>query len=88
MDISTSGVVEQKRITVFFSSAREDEKLLNELKKHLHPFQRQKLIEHWQDREIKAGSEWESEVKKERETAHILLRLVSLDFIASGRASA
>jgi hypothetical protein len=64
MDISPSGVAEQKRITVCFCSAREDEKLLNELKKHLHPLQRQELIELWHDRAIKAGSEWKPEIKK------------------------
>jgi hypothetical protein len=83
MDITASEAAEQKRVTVFFCYARKDEPLLNQLKNHLQPLQRQGLIKFWYDREIRAGSEWEPEIKKQLDTAQIILLLVSPDFIAS-----
>ncbi len=63
--------------------AHEDEALLNKLKTHLRPLQRQGLIDVWHDRDISAGTEWESEIKKHLNEAEIILLLVSPDFIDS-----
>ncbi len=70
-------------ITIFFCYAHEDEVLLNQLKSHLKPLQRQGLIDLWHDRDISAGSEWEKEIDKHLNTAQIILLLVSPDFMAS-----
>src|SRR5215470_4516518 len=70
-------------ITIFFCYAREDEALLNKLKTHLRPLQRQSLIDVWYDREISAGTEWEQEIKEHLNTAQIILLLVSPDFMDS-----
>ena len=40
---------------IFFCYAHEDKTLLNKLKSHLRPLQRQNLIEMWYDRNISAG---------------------------------
>ena len=50
MDITASEAAEQKRVTIFFCYAHEDELLLNQLKNHLQPLQRQGLIKLWYDR--------------------------------------
>lgn len=42
-----------------FCYAHEDEPLLNKLKTHLRPLQRQGLIDVWNDHNISAGSDWE-----------------------------
>lgn len=68
---------------VFICYAREDESLLRTLEKHLWPLKRQGLIEPWHDREITAGSDWEEEIKKQLDTADLILLLVSPDFMAS-----
>jgi len=68
---------------IFFCYAHEDEPLLNELKKHLQPLQRQKLISTWHDRDISAGTEWEQKINQHLDTAEIILLLVSPDFMAS-----
>lgn len=68
---------------VFFCYAREDEMLLNQLKRHLRPLQRQKLIELWFDRDIKAGENWEQEIREHLDDAQIILLLISPDFMDS-----
>lgn len=70
-------------VSVFFCYAHEDEALLNKLKTHLRPFQRQGLIDVWHDRDISAGTEWEREIKKHLNEARIILLLVSPDFMNS-----
>jgi TIR domain/WD domain, G-beta repeat len=70
-------------INIFFCYAREDEELLNKLKTHLRPFQRQGIIDVWYDRDIGAGADWEQEIKQHLNAAQIVLLLVSPDFIDS-----
>src|SRR5947209_18333992 len=70
-------------VKVFFCYAHEDEALLNNLKAHLRPLQRQGLIDVWHDRDISAGTEWEKAIKKEMNEAQIILLMVSPDFIVS-----
>ena len=70
-------------IEVFFSYAHEDEKWRRELEKHLSILQRNGLITGWNDREILAGTEWAQQIDDHLNTAHIILLLVSPDFMAS-----
>src|SRR5207249_6348352 len=70
-------------VKIFFCYAREDEPLLEKLKQHLKPLQRQGLIDIWYDRDISAGTEWESEIKKHLNSADIILLLVSPAFMSS-----
>src|ERR1700738_4245190 len=70
-------------IKIFFCYAREDEGLLNKLKAHLNPLNVQGLIDVWHDRDISAGTEWESEIHRHLNEAEIILLLVSPQFIAS-----
>lgn len=74
---------EQQVIKIFCCYAHQDEQLLNKLKAHLKPQQRQGLIQIWHDRDISAGAEWESEIEEQLNTAQIVLLLVSPDFMAS-----
>ena len=70
-------------VKIFFCYAHEDEELLNKLKAHLTPLQRQGLIATWHDRDINAGDEWEQEIKEQLNSAQIILLLVSPAFIVS-----
>ncbi len=70
-------------VKIFFCYAREDELLLNKLKTHLRPLQREGLIEVWYDRDISAGTEWETEIKERLNAAQIVLLLVSPDSMDS-----
>ncbi len=74
---------QSNEIAIFCCYAREDEKLLDELRAHLSSLQRQKVISVWHDGDISAGAEWELEVKEHLSNANIILLLISSDFIRS-----
>lgn len=68
---------------VFVSYSHRDERQLNELKTHLSPLERLKLIETWYDRRIVAGEDFGEKINENIDSADIILLLVSADFIAS-----
>src|SRR5712692_995809 len=70
-------------VKIFCCYAHEDEPLLKKLKTHLFPLQRAGLVDVWYDRDISAGSDWEQQIKERLNTAHIILLLVSPDFMSS-----
>lgn len=72
-----------RTVEVFISYAHEDEVHWNELSKHLSLLKRRGVISVWHDRQIGAGREWKSEIETHLNTAHIILLLVSADFLAS-----
>jgi hypothetical protein len=73
----------EQPIKVFFSYSHRDEELRQELKDHLSLLINDGVIKAWDDRDIEAGSEWETEIKQELEQADIILLLISKDFLAS-----
>ncbi|HEX7956988.1 MAG TPA: COR domain-containing protein [Pyrinomonadaceae bacterium] len=68
---------------VFVSYSHKDERQLNELKTHLSPLERLKLIETWYDRRIVAGEDFGEKINENLDSADVILLLVSADFIAS-----
>jgi tetratricopeptide (TPR) repeat protein len=70
-------------LKIFYSYARRDKKLRDELATHLSSLQRQGLIAGWYDGEIRAGSERDAELKKYLNLSDIILLLISPDFVAS-----
>ncbi len=70
-------------LKICFCYAREDETLLDQLKRHLKPLERQGIIDGWYDQDISADTEWEREIHEHLNTAHIILLLISPDFISS-----
>lgn len=69
--------------TLVFSYSHADEALRNELEIHLSPLKRMGTISAWHDRRIAPGQEFEHEIDRYFAEAHIILLLVSSDFIAS-----
>ena len=70
-------------IKVFFSYSHKDEQLRDELATHLKFLERNDVILTWHDRQIPAGTNWKTQIDENLNTAHIILLLVSADFIAS-----
>ena len=70
-------------IRLFYSYAPKDESFRKELEKHLSLLKRQGLIAEWDNRNISAGTEWASEIDSHLNTAHVILLLISSDFLAS-----
>ncbi|GER88640.1 hypothetical protein KDW_28020 [Dictyobacter vulcani] len=68
---------------LFYAYADEDERLLKKLNKHLSLLVRQELISPWSSQNIAAGTLWDQELRARLNAAHIILLLVSADFIAS-----
>lgn len=63
--------------------ARQDKDMRDELDRHLSGMKRKQLITSWSDREILPGQEWKKEIDTQLNRAHLILLLISADFIAS-----
>src|SRR6266566_7948596 len=72
-----------ERLEIFCCYAHQDQPLLFKLKTHLAPLERVGLVSIWHDTDISPGAEWEEEINEHLDTAHIILLLVSPDFMAS-----
>jgi hypothetical protein len=70
-------------LEVFYSYSHKDEDLRNELGAHLSVLERSGLIVAWHDRRIGAGEEWSKEIDAHIRSAHVILLLISPDFLAS-----
>ena len=73
------------KINVFLSYSHKDEELKEALDNHLSALKRNGQIAVWNNRKIVGGQEWSEEIKQELNSAHIVLMLISADFIASDR---
>jgi hypothetical protein len=72
-----------KSVKVFCSYSHKDERYLTKLKAHLAGLTREGLIEEWHDRKILPGQEWEEAIAENLTTAHIIILLVTPDFMGS-----
>lgn len=72
-----------EKINIFISYSHEDESYKDKLEKHLSILKRNKIIETWHDRKIIPGEDWDKKIMEELENAHIILLLVSVDFLSS-----
>jgi len=70
-------------LKVFISYSHRDKDLLAELNSHLANLRNLALIEQWTDNEIQAGTEWEADIWSHFNSAHILILLISADFLSS-----
>jgi hypothetical protein len=70
-------------IRLFYSYSHADEELRLELEKHLCLLERRGLIAGWHDRKIVASDDWGREIDENLDSAHIILLLISANFISS-----
>ncbi len=80
---SMASTKETLPIKIFYCYAHEDKDLRDRIDKHLGILKRLGQVVGWYDREIQAGTEWEHEIEENLGTAHIILLLVSADFVDS-----
>lgn len=72
-----------QKLNVFISYSHKDEAFKEALDAHLTILKRSEKINTWNDRAILAGTEWNDEIKQQLEDAHIILLLISANFLAS-----
>ncbi len=72
-----------RTLEVFISYADEDSHLQHDIEKQLINLKRQNIIKTWHKQNISAGEEIVREIDSHLSTAHIILLLVSPDFVAS-----
>jgi tetratricopeptide (TPR) repeat protein len=70
-------------VEIFCSYAHKDESLREQMEAHLSSLRREGKIKHWHDRLIKPGENWKGKIDAHLERAHIILLLISADFIKS-----
>jgi hypothetical protein len=70
-------------LRVFLSYSHRDAQLCERFLVHLSQLRRQGLIEPWHDRRITAGGEWADVIDERLNAAHLIVLLVSADFLAS-----
>jgi len=68
---------------IFFSYSKRDREYLEELHRHLSPLRRQGKVQPWDDGDMRAGEEWDREIKRELYNADIILLLVSANFLST-----
>jgi len=73
----------RNQVSLFYSYASTDERLRNKLSNHLSTLAKQKLITQWHNRNISAGTARADQIDHYINTAHIILLLISSDFLAS-----
>jgi hypothetical protein len=72
-----------RSLELFYCYAREDRALRDALDKQLTDLRRSGLITTWYDGEIIPGTPWEQDIETHLKNAHVILLLVSADFIFS-----
>ncbi len=70
-------------LDLLISYSHKDETRYDELAKHLKPLEYEGIIRPWHDRRITAGREFDVDISIELNRAHIVLLLVSPDFLNS-----
>jgi hypothetical protein len=73
----------QPEITIFFSYAQPDQVLQERLAIHLSQLKRDGMIKEWSDQQIPVGSDRSQAIDQAMRSAHIVLLLISADFLAS-----
>jgi len=70
-------------LRLFLSYSHHDEDLCDRFTVHLSQLKREGLIAPWSDRLITAGKDWAGAIDENLNSAHIIVLLVSPDFLAS-----
>jgi hypothetical protein len=68
---------------VFYSYSHKDTEFRNQIGTFLAPLRHNNKIVEWHDRKIEPGANWQNEISVQLDSAHLILLLISADFLAS-----
>jgi tetratricopeptide (TPR) repeat protein len=68
---------------IFISYSHKDRRLCDGCKTHLAALSRVERVQAWRDDQILAGGAWREDIKKALYDAHVVVLLISADFLAS-----
>jgi hypothetical protein len=68
---------------IFISYSHKDAKWLDKLKQFLRPLEDKELIRVWDDTEIRPGSDWLGDIRKELKSARVAVFLATQNFLDS-----
>lgn len=72
-----------QRTRVFISYSHNDARYLKRLQQHLSYYERNNLIDYWDDTKLAVGDDWERKIAEAIEHARVCILLVSADYLAS-----
>ena len=70
-------------ISIFCSYAREDAAVRDALGQHLEPLRAEKIIDDWNDSEVRPGARWDKEIRSALEKSKLVIFIVTPDLLAS-----
>jgi hypothetical protein len=80
---SNTSDVKDEPLEIFIAYSHKDEEMRDAIVESLKFIARSRKIIHWHDRKIAPGDEWQKEIDKNLSRAHIILLLISRDFLVS-----
>lgn len=75
--------LKKEKVKIFFSYAHKDREFLNEFKEYIKVFERNGLVERWDDNELIVGEKWDNSIKEKIYSADIIIFLISSTSLAS-----
>lgn len=75
--------LKKEKVKIFFSYAHKDREFLNEFKEYIKVFERNGLVERWDDNELIVGEKWNESIKDKIYSADIIIFLISSTSLAS-----
>jgi len=73
----------KEKVKLFFSYAHNDREYLDEFKDYIKIFERNGLVERWDDNELIVGEKWDNTIKDKIYSADIIIFLLSASSLAS-----
>ena len=75
--------IKKEKVKIFFSYAHKDREYLEEFKEYIKIFERNELVERWDDNELVVGEKWDNSIKEKIYSADIIIFLLSSTSLAS-----